>query len=61
MVADQVAARLGPGGRIIRAELVGLSPAAVLDLTPRSRWEELDLSEEQTIEAACGRLGLELV
>jgi glutamate formiminotransferase / 5-formyltetrahydrofolate cyclo-ligase len=32
------------------AELVGLLPAAVLANIPRARWEDLDLSVEQTIE-----------
>ena len=32
------------------AELVGLLPASVLTTIPRARWEDLDLSVEQTIE-----------
>ena len=32
------------------AELVGLLPASVLATIPRARWEDLDLSVEQTIE-----------
>jgi glutamate formiminotransferase len=32
------------------AELVGLLPASVLATIPRARWEDLDLSMEQTIE-----------
>ena len=43
----RVAAHAGVEG----AELVGLVPRAVLDAAPRARWEELDLSPEQTIEA----------
>jgi glutamate formiminotransferase len=39
------------GCSVIRAELVGLLPDAALRAVPRSRWEELDLSPEQTIEA----------
>lgn len=35
---------------IHRAELVGLLPASVLANIPRARWEDLDLSVEQTIE-----------
>jgi len=31
-------------------ELVGLLPASVLAVIPRARWEDLDLSVEQTIE-----------
>ena len=36
--------------RIDHAELVGLLPLTVLGSIPRSRWEELDLSEDRTIE-----------
>jgi hypothetical protein len=36
---------------IERAELVGLLPRHILHKEPRSRWEQLDLSEEVTIEA----------
>lgn len=43
--------------RIDRAELVGLVPAGVLSSVPRERWEELDLSEDRTIEWRLGRLG----
>lgn len=32
------------------AELVGLIPQAVLDVIPPSRWKQLDVSTEQTIE-----------
>lgn len=35
---------------IDHAELVGLVPMSVLESTPRDRWEELDLSQERTIE-----------
>ncbi len=50
-VADQVAQMAGGAGVALdRAELVGLVPRAVLHAQPRSRWEELDLSEERTIE-----------
>lgn len=52
-VYDEVAALLPNGGEIVRAELVGLVPQAVLDAEERSRWEQLGLSENQTIE---GRL-----
>lgn len=48
LVAAEVAAR---GGRVLRAELVGLVPGAVLDGAPPDRWTELDLSPERTIEA----------
>lgn len=46
-VYDAVAAR----APVERAELVGLVPAAVLAMTPRHRWGELDLGETRTIEA----------
>jgi glutamate formiminotransferase len=36
--------------KVHRAELVGLLPASVLATIPRARWEDLDLSVEQTIE-----------
>lgn len=51
---------LGPGeafdlvasrAQVVRAELVGLVPAAVLARAPRHRWRELDLDESRTIEA----------
>jgi glutamate formiminotransferase len=44
---DAVAA----GARVAGAELVGLVPAAVLDHIPPSRWRELDLDPDRTIEA----------
>ncbi len=50
-VYDQVRSR----APVARAELVGLVPRAVLSATPPERWQELDLSEERTIE---GRLAL---
>lgn len=53
-VYDQVADRLGAGGSIRRAELVGLAPRALLDREDPARWAELGLSEEATIEARCG-------
>lgn len=37
--------------RVLRAELVGLLPRAVLRALPQERWGELDVSEECTIEA----------
>ena len=39
------------GATVLRAELVGLVPHAVLDTVDESRWEQLDLSPERTIEA----------
>lgn len=44
---DRVAAHVP----LARAELVGLVPRSVLDRTPRSRWAQLDLAEDTTIEA----------
>jgi glutamate formiminotransferase / 5-formyltetrahydrofolate cyclo-ligase len=44
---DLVAARAA----VDRAELVGLVPRAVLDPIPPTRWAELDLSDNRTIEA----------
>jgi glutamate formiminotransferase / 5-formyltetrahydrofolate cyclo-ligase len=49
---DRVAAALsGSGGRIARAELVGLVPDAVLRAEPEERWPALGLSAGATIEA----------
>lgn len=39
------------GGSVVRAELVGLVPAHVLDAIPVPRHRELDLSPDRTIEA----------
>jgi glutamate formiminotransferase / 5-formyltetrahydrofolate cyclo-ligase len=39
------------GGTVERAELVGLVPEAVLEAIPASRWTELGLSAEKTVEA----------
>lgn len=50
-VFDEVAKR----AEISRAELVGLVPARVLTAIKKSRWAELDLSSEKTIESALAR------
>jgi glutamate formiminotransferase len=50
-VYDQVRALVPDGGVIERAELVGLAPAALLAAEDPSRWDELGLSEDATIEA----------
>lgn len=42
--------RVADQAEIDRAELVGLVPARVLAVIPRSRWTRLDLSNERTIE-----------
>ena len=44
------------GAVVMRSELVGLVPRAVLDATEESRWEELDLSIDRTIEARLAAL-----
>ena len=42
---------------IARAELVGLVPEAVLTAVPRSRWADLDLAADRTIEARLAAKG----
>ena len=39
------------GTSVVRAELVGLAPAAVVDAAPRGRWRELDLDPSRTLES----------
>ncbi|MGE3620548.1 MAG: glutamate formiminotransferase [Acidimicrobiia bacterium] len=46
------------GGVVAGAELVGLVPAAVLRACTPSRWAELDLDPERTIEARLAAAGL---
>ena len=55
-VNDQVAALLPGGGAIVRCELVGLIPREVLESQDRGRWDQLGLSDEQTIESRLGQL-----
>lgn len=43
--------------RVVGAELVGLVPDAVLRQVSTDRWEELDLSEDRTIERRIERAG----
>ena len=51
-VYDAVAAGAeSMGCSVLRAELVGLIPAAALEQIPRRRWPELDLDADRTIEA----------
>jgi glutamate formiminotransferase len=50
-VYDQVQALLQGRGEILRGELVGLAPKALLDAEDPDRWEELGLSPDATIEA----------
>jgi len=52
---DRVAAH----APVRRAELVGLVPAAVLARTDQSRWEQLDLAEDRTIEHRLAQRGRE--
>jgi glutamate formiminotransferase len=49
-VYDRVTSLLPDGGRIERAELVGLAPWALLEAEGRNRWSALGLSEATTIE-----------
>jgi glutamate formiminotransferase len=42
------------GGTVEGAELVGLLPSAVLRVIPASRWAQLGLSAEKTVEARLG-------
>jgi glutamate formiminotransferase len=52
LVYDRIAAGAEAlGCTVVRAELVGLCPLAVLEQVPRHRWAELDLDEDRTIEA----------
>ena len=52
---DAVASRVGVSG----AELVGLLPLAVLEAAPSSRWDELGIGPESTIEARLDQAGLD--
>jgi len=55
-IYDAVAAQAAMGGATIaRAELVGLLPRAVLERIDATRWAQLDLSMERTIEARLAR------
>ena len=51
LVYDAVAGMLEGGGRIDHAELVGLVPQSLLDAEDATRWEELGLSPDATLEA----------
>jgi len=50
-VFDRVTSLLPVRGTIERAELVGLAPRALLAREDRTRWSQLDLSEQRTIES----------
>jgi glutamate formiminotransferase len=58
-VYDAIVAQLTGAEAVLRAELVGLAPRAMLERIGEERVASLDLSEETTIEAALERLGLE--
>jgi len=58
-VHDRLGALLEGSGAVIRGcELVGLVPAAVLDATPTTRWEEVGLDPEATIERRLAASGV---
>ena len=48
--------RVAGYAQIERTELVGLIPTAVLENIPQSRWEQLDISPEKTIESRLEQL-----
>ncbi|MGA2432515.1 MAG: hypothetical protein ABSG09_03555 [Acidimicrobiales bacterium] len=54
-VYDQVRALLKANEHLSRCELVGLAPRSLLDAEDPTRWSQLDLSSERTIEAALVR------
>jgi hypothetical protein len=52
---DAVRATAGSTGAVVEgAELVGLVPDAVLRAVPSTRWAQLDLAVERTIESRLG-------
>jgi glutamate formiminotransferase / 5-formyltetrahydrofolate cyclo-ligase len=53
-VFDHVTKLLRGRGTVDRCELVGLAPRALLELEDPSRWSQLDLSEDRTIESRLG-------
>ena len=57
-VLDAVMRALAGTGTVRRCELVGLAPTSMLKVVPTSRWDELDLAPERTIEAAAQGRGL---
>jgi len=48
---DQVASSLQGDEQLLRGELVGLAPQRVLDRNDSSRWAQLGLDPDATIEA----------
>jgi glutamate formiminotransferase len=58
-VYDAVAVRAQARGcSVLRGELVGLAPRAMVGAIPTHRWPELDLSPDTTIEGRMADLGL---
>jgi hypothetical protein len=53
-VFDRVTSLLRARGTVERAELVGLAPRALLAMEDTTRWSQLGLSEERTIESRLG-------
>jgi glutamate formiminotransferase len=49
---------LGPDAHVVRCELVGLVPSAVLHAVPEDWWSRLDLSEDRTVEVRAAAAGL---
>jgi glutamate formiminotransferase len=48
---------LPEGAHVVRCELVGLAPAAVLAAVPEDAWSRLDLDESRTLEARAAAVG----
>ena len=57
-VYRDVEASLGDGAHVVRCELVGLVPEAVLEAVPEDWWTRLDLSAERGVEARAAHAGL---
>jgi glutamate formiminotransferase len=54
-VYDAVAGRLPSRAHVVRCELVGLAPRALLEREDPIRWQQLDLDPARTIEARINR------
>jgi glutamate formiminotransferase len=57
-VYRQVEARLPAGAHVVRCELVGLVPEAVLRAVPEEWWARLDLAEDRAVEARVRAAGI---
>ena len=57
-VLDTVSNALSGSEAVLRCELVGLAPGAMLRIVPEARWAAIDLSWGMTIEAAAAVRGL---